>query len=61
VAKHHGSHLLQIAQLFMRIDADCGGTIDWEEFTDFFFLKRAATSFAEGGAEWRLHAQVLVT
>ena len=20
----------QVAQLFMRIDADCGGTIDWE-------------------------------
>lgn len=29
----------QVAQLFMRIDADCGGTIDWEEFVDYFFLQ----------------------
>lgn len=47
----------QLAQLFMRIDADCGGTIDWEEFTNYFFLQRAATGGADGGADWRLHAQ----
>ncbi|KAL4852837.1 WD repeat-containing protein 64 [Chlorella vulgaris] len=47
----------QVAQLFMRIDADCGGTIDWEEFTNYFFLQRAATSTADGGTDWRLHAQ----
>lgn len=27
----------QIAQLFMKIDADAGGTVDWDEFTNYMF------------------------
>ena len=52
------SHNMQVAQLFMRIDADCGGTIDWEEFVNYFFLQRAASGGGEGSADWRLHLQV---
>jgi hypothetical protein len=29
-----------------------------QEFTNYFFLQRAATSTADGGTDWRLHAQV---
>ncbi|KAL4420053.1 hypothetical protein ABPG77_007492 [Micractinium sp. CCAP 211/92] len=46
-----------VSQLFMRIDADCGGTIDWQEFIDYFFLQRAASSAADSGEDWRLHAE----
>ncbi|PRW05751.1 WD repeat-containing on Y chromosome-like [Chlorella sorokiniana] len=47
----------EVAQLFMRIDADCGGTIDWEEFVNYFFLQRAASGGCDGSADWRLHPQ----
>jgi hypothetical protein len=46
---HLGQHLseAQIAQLFLKIDADCGGTIDWTEFTNYFFLQRGVTNAGE--------------
>eukprot|EP00887_Chlorella_sp_A99_P002238 scaffold10.g2238.t1 len=44
----------QISHLFMKIDADCGGTIDWEEFINFFFLKRAATGGLDAAQQARL-------
>ncbi|GAB4819533.1 hypothetical protein N2152v2_006579 [Parachlorella kessleri] len=46
---HLGRHLseAQIAQLFLKIDADCGGTIDWNEFTNYFFLQRGVTNAGE--------------
>lgn len=25
----------------MKIDADAGGTVDWDEFSNYMFLKRA--------------------
>lgn len=28
-------------QLFMKIDADAGGTVDWDEFSNYMFLKKA--------------------
>lgn len=31
----------QVTQLFMKIDADAGGTVDWDEFSNYMFLKRA--------------------
>ena len=31
----------QIMQLFMKIDADAGGTVDWDEFSNYMFLKKA--------------------
>ncbi|KAL4440619.1 hypothetical protein ABPG75_003620 [Micractinium tetrahymenae] len=46
-----------VSQLFMRIDADCGGTIDWQEFINYFFLQRADSSAADSGDDWRLHAE----
>lgn len=43
----------QIMQLFMKIDADAGGTVDWDEFSNYMFLKRAEND--EDSAEsWRL-------
>ncbi|KAL0018315.1 hypothetical protein WJX77_008577 [Trebouxia sp. C0004] len=41
MAPHLGSDITDTAlvQLFMKIDADCGGTVDWEEFTNYFFLR----------------------
>lgn len=48
-----------VSQLFMRIDADCGGTIDWQEFIDYMFLQRASSSTSDSGgmSDWRLHAE----
>jgi Ca2+-binding EF-hand superfamily protein len=31
---------VQLKQLFMKIDADSNGSVDWDEFTNFMFLKR---------------------
>lgn len=43
----------QIMQLFMKIDADAGGTVDWDEFSNYMFLKRAEND--EDSAEsWKL-------
>ncbi|KDO18286.1 hypothetical protein SPRG_16324, partial [Saprolegnia parasitica CBS 223.65] len=33
----------QISQLFMKIDANSDGTVDWDEFTNFMFLNANAT------------------
>ncbi|EQC29805.1 hypothetical protein SDRG_12351 [Saprolegnia diclina VS20] len=36
----------QISQLFMKIDANSDGTVDWDEFTNFMFLNANATKDA---------------
>ncbi|KAK9807406.1 hypothetical protein WJX73_001378 [Symbiochloris irregularis] len=46
----------QLSQLFMKIDADCGGSVSWEEFTNYFFLTRKA-ALKSGGQVWRFVAQ----
>lgn len=39
----------QVAQLFMCIDADCGGTIDWDEFVNYFFLQVGGLPLVSAG------------
>mgnify|MGYP001139422949 CR=1 FL=1 len=57
---HLGKHLseAQIAQLFLKIDADCGGTIDWSEFTNYFFLQRGVTNAGEDQQRFCLYPKV---
>ena len=43
---------LQLKQLFMKIDADSNGSVDWDEFTNFMFLKRQTTAGDDGPAIW---------
>ncbi|OQR84549.1 hypothetical protein ACHHYP_13261 [Achlya hypogyna] len=40
----------QISQLFMKIDANSDGTVDWDEFTNFMFLNANATKDASATA-----------
>ncbi|KXZ51188.1 hypothetical protein GPECTOR_13g675 [Gonium pectorale] len=47
----------QIRQLFMKIDADAGGTVDWDEFTNFMFLQRAQMVGESASENWRLFPQ----
>ncbi|KAK9843929.1 hypothetical protein WJX84_008712 [Apatococcus fuscideae] len=47
-----------LAETFMKIDADCGGTVDWEEFTNYFFLQRTASK-PDDKTDWKLFAQAL--
>jgi len=57
---HLGANLTkqQVMQLFLKIDADAGGTVDWDEFTNFMFLEKAQQAAGEGAAEnWRLFPQ----
>eukprot|EP00775_Hariotina_reticulata_P009116 gene9116-9285_t len=45
----------QVAQLFMKIDADAGGTVDWDEFTNYMFLEKVQASATEDSSDnWRL-------
>eukprot|EP00878_Enallax_costatus_P028786 GHUV01031129.1.p1 GENE.GHUV01031129.1~~GHUV01031129.1.p1 ORF type:complete len:131 (+),score=45.56 GHUV01031129.1:316-708(+) len=45
----------QVAQLFMKIDANAGGTVDWDEFTNYMFLEKAqASANDETSDNWRL-------
>ncbi|WIA12480.1 hypothetical protein OEZ85_012515 [Tetradesmus obliquus] len=45
----------QVAQLFMKIDADAGGTVDWDEFTNYMFLEKAQAAAGDSAADnWRL-------
>lgn len=46
----------QISQLFMKIDADAGGTVDWDEFSNYMFLKKADSD--ESAACWKLFPAV---
>lgn len=39
-----------LRQLFMRIDADCDGTTDWDEFSGYLLLENAASAGGGGGA-----------
>lgn len=43
----------EISQLFMKIDADAGGTVDWDEFSNYMFLKRAEND-EDNVESWRL-------
>jgi hypothetical protein len=43
-----------IKQLFLKIDADAGGTVDWEEFTNFMFLERAQEATSTVNDNYRL-------
>uniref|UniRef100_A0A7S0WPJ8 EF-hand domain-containing protein n=1 Tax=Chlamydomonas leiostraca TaxID=1034604 RepID=A0A7S0WPJ8_9CHLO len=56
---HLGNNLTeqQIRQLFMKIDADAGGTVDWEEFTNYMFLERAQEASGTTSENWRLFPQ----
>jgi len=56
---HLGGNLTrdQITQLFMKIDADAGGTVDWEEFTNYMFLERAQEASGTTNENWRLFPQ----
>ena len=36
----------------MKIDADSNGSVDWDEFTNFMFLKRQTTAGDDGPAIW---------
>lgn len=47
----------QIMQLFMKIDADCGGTVDWDEFSNYMFLNKADND-EDSTAAWRLFPAV---
>ena len=42
---------LQLKQLFMKIDADSNGSVDWDEFTNFMFLMRQ-TGNGDGSTNW---------
>lgn len=33
-----------LARLFKQIDADAGGTVDWDEFANFMFLQRTSST-----------------
>ncbi|KAG2439805.1 hypothetical protein HYH02_010440 [Chlamydomonas schloesseri] len=46
-----------VRQLFMKIDADAGGTVDWDEFTNFMFLQRAEMVGETAAENWRLFPQ----
>jgi Ca2+-binding EF-hand superfamily protein len=56
---HLGKNLSrqQITQLFMKIDADAGGTVDWDEFSNYMFLKKAGDE-NDSSACWRLFPAV---
>lgn len=56
---HLGTNLTrqQVSQLFMKIDADAGGTVDWDEFTNYMFLERAQTTGDGATENWRLFPQ----
>jgi WD40 repeat protein len=41
---------VQLKQLFMKIDADSNGSVDWDEFTNFMFLKRQSGGNDEDGS-----------
>ncbi len=41
-----------LTQLFLKIDADAGGTVDWDEFINYLFLQ-STTSTAATRKEWR--------
>ncbi|KAK9827807.1 hypothetical protein WJX74_003219 [Apatococcus lobatus] len=47
-----------MAQTFMKIDADCGGTVSWDEFTNYFFLQRTASK-NDDKTDWKLVPQAL--
>lgn len=50
----------QVRQLFNKIDADAGGTVDWDEFTNFMLLERAAAAGGDADADnWRLFPSAL--
>lgn len=40
----------------MKIDADAGGTVDWDEFTNFMFLQRSDGD-EDDGENWRFFPQ----
>ncbi len=40
----------------MKIDADAGGTVDWDEFTNFMFLQRTDTQ-EDDSENWRFFTQ----
>eukprot|EP00798_Chlamydomonas_sp_ICE-L_P024012 gene24012-9585_t len=56
---HLGGNLTrqQISQLFLKIDADAGGTVDWEEFTNYMFLEKAQEAAGVTSENWRLFPQ----
>lgn len=47
-------------QLFMKIDADAGGTVDWDEFSNYMFLKKADND-EDSSACWRLFPAVRIS
>ena len=58
IGPHLGKDLTktQLTQLFMKIDADAGGTVDWDEFTNYMFLQRAEPD-EDDGENWRFFPQ----
>ena len=58
IGPHLGDDLTktQLTQLFMKIDADAGGTVDWDEFTNFMFLQRRDTH-EDDSENWRFFTQ----
>jgi hypothetical protein len=56
---HLGGNLteMEIRQLFLKIDADAGGTVDWEEFTNYMFLERAQEAAGMNAENWKLFPQ----
>jgi Ca2+-binding EF-hand superfamily protein len=47
----------EVTQLFMKIDADAGGTVDWDEFSNYMFLQRAEND-EDNVESWRLFPMV---
>jgi Ca2+-binding EF-hand superfamily protein len=47
----------EVTQLFMKIDADAGGTVDWDEFSNYMFLQRAEND-EDNVESWRLFPTV---
>jgi hypothetical protein len=49
----------EVNQLFMKIDADAGGTVDWDEFSNYMFLQRAESD-EDSTESWRLFPMVCI-
>jgi hypothetical protein len=43
----------QVAQLFMKIDSNVGGTVDWDEFSEYMFMARSDAP-ADAPDTWKL-------
>ena len=51
VGPHLGARVgrRQAAELFLKIDADCGGTVSWDEFAQYMLLERQQRAAGGGG------------